>query len=100
VSQALADRAKIQVAATANFAVGDWVLISEGAGASLVQEIGRIKASGVVTDDYIELSEALKHDYTTSAWVMPVYIDAEQTAWASGTGAYDIYACPDRNINP
>lgn len=99
-SSSAAGQKNVYVADTSNFAAGDFCLITEGSKATtLMQEVFEIDS---ITEDTALVSKTnLKNTYTTSAKVYPLYVSVEITA-ATGTegNTLDIYAAPDRTIEP
>jgi hypothetical protein len=87
------DKIRLNTGLNAKFASSDWVLITEGVGDALKQEVCLLTSAATVD---MVCSQALKHTYSNSAFVVPIYLNATTTAKASGAGGYDVYACPDR----
>lgn len=91
---AASGQAVIPVAATAQFKVGEWVLIYKS---DAVQEVGQVAA--IVDNTNIALESDLINSYAQNDLVIPLFTNV---AWASGTVAdtkvIGVYAYPDRVI--
>jgi len=106
-----AGQAVVKVATTDQFAVGQKVLLSQWTGDSpnrvwIAQEVGTIKADGIVLDTSIELTANLLHSYTTAGgrtFVYPLYIGVSgvnDTTGDDGTNGDTVYfyPAPDREL--
>jgi len=106
-----AGQAVVKVATTDQFAAGQKVLLSQWTGDSpnrvwIAQEIGTIKADGIVGDTSIELTGNLLHNYTIAGgktFVYPLYIGVSDVDDATGDdGTADdcvyFYPAPDREL--
>ncbi len=92
------DGAVISVAATAQFKVGEWVMLWENAdGDTSQREVGQVKA--IVTNTSVELEAAPVNTFSASGYIIPMFTDI---TWKSGTLTQDkhldFYAKPDRII--
>lgn len=101
----------VKVAATDQFAEGQKVLLSQWTGDSpdrvwIAQEIGTIKAGGIIGGVSIQLTGNLLHSYTTAGgrtFVYPLYIgvsDVDDSTGADGTNLDRVYfyPAPDREL--
>lgn len=104
-----AGQAVVKVATTDQFAIGQKVLVSQWTGDApnrvwIAQEVGTIKADGIVANVSIELTSNLLHSYTTAggrAFVYPLYIgvsDVDDATGDDGTNGDTVYfyPAPDR----
>ena len=91
----MASTSKANVAATGQFAVGEWVLLMEGS----VCEPAKIKTGGIVTNTSLEFETALVNTFTNAGVIWPMFTNITWTSGAIDTGKkIDFYARPDRII--
>lgn len=83
----------IEVASTANFTAGEYVLIMEGS----TMEVALV--SSLATGPVRLVVPALLNSYTTSAVVIPMFSSATYLSGGSGSGNVNVYAMPDRAIS-
>lgn len=93
-SQAAAGQDKVQVSSTADFTVGDWVLLWES---DELQEIAQVKAL-LTSPTRLQFENNLLQTFSTSAYVWPLFTRAEYLSGGSGSGSVDLFARPDRII--
>lgn len=83
----------IQVASTTNFTAGEYVLVTEGSVAEVVQ----VTSLGTGPTRLV-LSTPMVNAFTTSGKVTPMFSNVEYLSDGSGTGAVNVYAMPDKII--
>lgn len=92
-SGASAGQKVVSVAATAQFTVGEYVLIWESDALQEVAVVGSIQSNTSLT-----MVSNLANSYTTDADVWPLYRSVVYKNGASGSGTVNLYARPDRII--
>jgi hypothetical protein len=102
---AAAEQAVIPVAATAQFSVGQTVLITQWSGSApnevwLEQEWGVIKTGGIIENTSIELESNLLHSYTSAGYVYPCCTGIVSCTSSGGTAsdAVAFFPAPDRRL--
>ncbi|MGD9497967.1 MAG: hypothetical protein AB7Y46_16810 [Armatimonadota bacterium] len=101
--QAAAGQKVVQVAATAQFAAGQQVLLTEWSGTPpnevwLAQEIAIVDTISENTS--LTMVEDLLHTYSTGAYVYPLWVDVTAASGSGGTAgdALAFYPAPDRRL--
>ena len=104
-SEAAAEQADVLVAATAQFAVGQSVLLTEWTGSPLTEvfiasEIAVIDTDGIVENTSLTMTEHLLHTYSTDAFVYPLFMDASVATGTGGTAsdALGLFPAADRRL--
>lgn len=93
--------AVLGVAATAQFKVGEYVLLWENAdGDTSLREVGIIKTDGIVENTSIELTAAPVNTFSASGYVIPMFkgVDDFVSGNIDDGDHLDFYALPDRII--
>ncbi len=85
----------VQVASTAAFTAGEYVLVYED---DATQELMLVDSLGTGPTRLVTTT-ALKNAYTTSAVVIPLFRSVTFQSGGSGTGDVRLYALPDRTIS-
>jgi len=90
--------AVLSCAATAQFTVGDYVLLYEGAeGSGSIREVGQVKT--ITANTSIELQAAPVNTITTSGTIIPLFAGAAYGSGSLGdTKRVDLFGLPDRII--
>ncbi len=95
------DGAVISCAATAQFKVGEQVLLYENEdGDTSLREVGVIKAGGIIADTSIELTAPPVNTFTTSGFILPMFsgISAYKSGSLGEGKTINFYGLPDRII--
>lgn len=85
-------------AATSQFKVGEWVLLSENAdGDTSIREVAQIKA--IVTNTSVEFEAAPVNTFTSAGFIIPQFSDVAFVSGTLGDGkTITLWALPDRII--